>query len=156
MIAVSSRERSELIESVAGEVRGFLAAAILFNEKVAAKVGLNGTDLQCLHLLELRGSATPGDLARWSGLTTGGVTVVVDRLERAGYVKRRPNPRDRRSVIVRPIAARLRRLRAIYRSKGELLAAALSGYDVRELRLILSFFNRAKGGEAASRPTPGT
>ena len=145
---MSTPKKSELIASLEKEVRRFLAGGILFNEKVAAEVGLNGTDLQCLNLLELQGSATPGDLARWSGLTTGGVTVAVDRLERAGYVKRLPNPEDRRSNIVRPVAARLRQLQAIYKSKGDLVASVLSQYDDREQRLILSFFERINGGGA--------
>jgi DNA-binding MarR family transcriptional regulator len=139
---MSSLKRSELIESLDREVRKSIAGAILFNEKVAASFGLNGTDLQFLHLLELREAATPGDLARWSGLTTGGATVVLDRLEKAGYIKREPNPSDRRSTLIRPVAARLRKLQARYRSKGELLANAASAYSEKELLLILDFFNR--------------
>jgi len=142
MTVMSTRKSAELIQSLEQEVRKFLAAGILFNERVAAQLGLNGTDLQCLNLLELQGSATPGDIARWSGLTTGGVTVAVDRLERAGYVKREPNPKDRRSTIIRPVMARFRPLHGIYKSKSELLANALSGFNDRELALILRFFQR--------------
>lgn len=132
------------------EVRKFLAAGILFNEKVAAELGLNGTDLQFLNLLELQGSATPGDLARWSGLTTGGVTVAVDRLEKAGYVKRQPNPKDRRSNIIRPVPARLLELYLIYKSKGELVVSVLSKFSDRELEVIRRFLKRTNGAEPAS------
>ncbi len=132
------------------EVRRFLAAGILFNEKVAAELGLNGTDLQFLNLLELQGSATPGDLARWSGLTTGGVTVAVDRLEKAGYVKRQPNPKDRRSTIIRPVPARLLELYLIYKSKGELVVSVLSEFSDRELEVIRRFLKRTNGAEPAS------
>jgi DNA-binding MarR family transcriptional regulator len=128
------------------EVRRFLASGILFNEKVAAELGLNGTDLQLLNLLELQGSATPGDLARWSSLTTGGVTVAVDRLEKAGFVKREPNPKDRRSNIIRPVPKRLLDLYLIYKSKGELVVNALSGFNDRELQTIMNFLKRANGG----------
>jgi DNA-binding MarR family transcriptional regulator len=131
-------------------VRKFLAAGILFNEKVAAELGLNGTDLQFLNLLELQGSATPGDLARWSGLTTGGVTVAVDRLEKAGYVKRQPNPKDRRSNIIRPVPARLLELYLIYKSKGELVVSVLSKFSDRELEVIRRFLKRTNGAEPAS------
>jgi DNA-binding MarR family transcriptional regulator len=119
-----------------------IAATILFNERVAASVGLNGTDLQFLHLLELQEAATPGDLSRWSGLTTGGVTVVLDRLERAGYIRRKPNPADRRSTIVRPVAARLRKLAARYQSKSDLLFNVVSRYRDSELQLIVDFLSR--------------
>jgi MarR family transcriptional regulator, organic hydroperoxide resistance regulator len=147
---MSTRKRSELIQSMMLEVRRFLASGILFNEKVAAELGLNGTDLQFLNLLELQGSATPGDLARWSGLTTGGVTVAVDRLEKAGYVKRQPNPKDRRSNIIRPVPARLLELYVIYKSKGELVVSALSEFNDRDLQVIMRFLKRTNGGGTES------
>jgi len=130
------------IAELTREVRRFLAGGILFNQRVAEDVGLNATDLQCLNLLELAGSLKPGDLARCCGLTTGGVTVVLDRLEKAGYIKRKPNPDDRRSLLIHPVTAKLRKLQAIYRSKGEGLARILSAYDDRQLELILDFFRR--------------
>jgi DNA-binding MarR family transcriptional regulator len=147
---VSNRKRSELVEAMVQEVRKFLAAGILFNEKVAAELGLNGTDLQFLNLLEIEGRATPGDLARWSGLTTGGVTVAVDRLEKAGYVKRQPNPKDRRSTIIRPVPARLLELYLIYKSKGELVVSVLSEFSDRELEVIMNFLKRTNGAETIS------
>jgi DNA-binding MarR family transcriptional regulator len=143
---VSSRKRLELIEAMVLEVRRFLAAGILFNEKVAAELGSNGTDLQLLNLLELQGSATPGDLARWSSLTTGGVTVAVDRLEKAGYVKREPNPKDRRSSIIRPVPKRLLELYLIYKSKGDVVVNVLSDFNGRELETIMRFLKKANGG----------
>src|SRR5580692_1463037 len=139
---VSRRQRKELIEEMVNQVRRFLAGGILFNEKVAAELGLNGTDLQFLNLLGLQGSATPGDLAHWSGLTTGGVTVAVDRLEKAGYVKRQPNPKDRRSTIIRPVPARLLELYLIYKSKGELVVNVLSDFSDRELQVIMKFLKK--------------
>ncbi len=119
-----------------------LAGAILFNQKVADELGLNATDLQCLNLLELQGSLTPGELARCCGLTTGGVTVVLDRLEKAGYIRREANPRDRRSLLIRPVPKRLRELQKTYRSKSRSLAKALAPYSQGELELILDFVTR--------------
>jgi DNA-binding MarR family transcriptional regulator len=148
---MSSAERENLETRVNGEVRRFIAGAILFNLKVADEVGLNATDVQCLNLLELRGGATPGELARWAYLTTGGVTVVLDRMEKAGYIRRDPNPNDRRSSIVRPIAARARQLHARYRAKGQELARALGAYSEPELRLILDFLQRANSGRVEAK-----
>lgn len=148
MRAMSTDSRAELIRTLSREVRMFLAGAILYNEKVAALLGLNSTDLQFIHLLELGVAATPGDLARWSGLTSGGVTVVLDRLEKAGYVQRRPNLADRRSVLIEPVAARLRKLQSLYRSKGENLNRSLSRSNDRELRIILDFFRRTNRAES--------
>jgi DNA-binding MarR family transcriptional regulator len=144
---MSSGKRADLIESLVKEVRKFIAGVILFNEKVAASLGLNGTDLQILHLLELGEAVTPGHLARWSGLTTGGVTVVLDRLESAGYIKRQPNPADRRSTLIRTVPVQMRKLQSIYRSKGQLLLDAVSGASDSELRVILDFFHRTNTGK---------
>ena len=80
-----------------------MAHAVLFQDAVAKSVGLNSTDLQCANLLLLRGPATPGELAEWSGLTAGGaITSVIDRLERAGLVRRSRDTVDRRRVVVVP------------------------------------------------------
>ncbi len=149
---MSSLKRTALLDSVTLEVRRLIAGTILFNEKIAARVGLNGTDLQCLHLLELQGSATPGELARWAGLTTGGVTVVLDRLESAGYLRREPNPADRRSTIVRPVMARLKKLGEMYQAQGEGLARVLAGFPDPHLSLILTFLKEVnEAGAEASR-----
>ncbi|MEV7625164.1 MarR family transcriptional regulator [Actinoplanes sp. NPDC089786] len=66
----------------------------------ARAIGINQTDLICLNLLFQRGPATAGELASAVGLTTGATTTVIDRLERAGYVRRTPAPDDRRKVLV--------------------------------------------------------
>src|SRR5260370_40116809 len=84
--------RKELIESLGLAVRRSIAGAILFNQKDADEVGINLRDLQVIHLLQLHRPAQPRDLARWAFVTTGGMTVVLDRIEKAGYVKRAPNP----------------------------------------------------------------
>jgi MarR family transcriptional regulator, organic hydroperoxide resistance regulator len=138
----STSKRDELLLRLEQGVRRMLAGAIIFNQQVAESVGVNATDLQCLNLLELQGALTPGDLARCCGLTTGGVTVVLDRLEKAGYVRREANPRDRRSLLIRPVPAKMRKLHKIYRSKSQSLAEALSPYTDRELELILDFVTR--------------
>jgi DNA-binding MarR family transcriptional regulator len=145
---MSSPKNLKLMELLNGEVRRFIAGAIFFNLKVAGEVGLNGTDMQCLNLLELQGAATPGELARWAYLTTGGVTVLLDRLEKAGYVRRESNPHDRRSSIVRPVPAKFQRLYTHYRSKGEALMQVLSAYKEGELQLILDFFKRVNSRSA--------
>jgi DNA-binding MarR family transcriptional regulator len=70
------------------------------------------------------------------------MTVVLDRLEKDGYVKRKANPADRRSCIVHLIPERLRKLEGVYKSKGELLAAAIKRYNDRDLRLLIGFFDQ--------------
>ena len=148
--AASSAAGAALFEPLALEVRRFIAGAILFNQTVAEQLGMNATDMQCLHLLVLNGGAMkPGELGRCCGLSSGGVTVVLDRLEKAGYIRREANPLDRRSVIVRPQPEPMRKLEAIYRSKGEGLARVMARYDAQQLQLLLDFFKSANAaGEA--------
>ena len=77
-----------------------------FDEALAEHLGLNPTDLHCLELVIAEPGVTPGRLAELADLTSGAVTGVVDRLERAGYLTRRPDPADRRSVTLVPVPAR--------------------------------------------------
>ena len=90
------------IQGIVADLKTFAARAILHGLQSSDALALAPTDLVCMCLLQLNGEATPGWLAEMTGLTTGAVTGMVDRLERAGYVIRVPDPQDRRRVIVRP------------------------------------------------------
>ena len=79
---------------------------VAFDEALAEHLGLNATDLRCLELVIAGPGLTPSRLAELAGITSGAVTGVVDRLERAGYVTRTPDPADRRSVTIAPVPAR--------------------------------------------------
>src|ERR1700752_1752370 len=82
------------VDRIVLEIRKFIAAAIFFNAQAAEKVGLGLTRMQMIHLLQLYGPSTPSRLAAGTGLSSGGVTVALDRLEKAGYIRRAPNPDD--------------------------------------------------------------
>jgi DNA-binding MarR family transcriptional regulator len=71
-----------------------------FDNLAAQRLGVNLTDLHCLNIIERRGSVTAGELATDAGLTSGAITGVIDRLERAGYARRERDPNDRRRVGV--------------------------------------------------------
>ena len=146
---MSRSNRKELTARLSRSVRQSIASAILFNQTVADDVGINLRDLQVLHLLQLHGPSTPRDLARWACVTTGGMTVVLDRLEKDGYARRQANPADRRSCIVHLIPEGLRKLEGVYREKGKQLAHAMERYKDKELGLLIEFFERINGGEAA-------
>jgi MarR family transcriptional regulator, organic hydroperoxide resistance regulator len=144
---MSRPNRSHLRERLANSVRQFIASAILFNQKVADDVGINLRDLQVLHLLQLHGPSTPRNLATWACVTTGGMTVVLDRLEKDGYLNRQSNPADRRSCIVHLIPGSLRKLEGVYQSKGEALAGVIERYKEKDLGLLVEFFEQINGGE---------
>lgn len=82
--------------------RDLATAVIAFHEAGARRLGMTAAERKCAGIIAELGKVTPKQLAEATGLSTGAITGIVDRLERAGYAKREPNPADRRSVIVRP------------------------------------------------------
>lgn len=137
---MSSQEKREIPETLYRAVRLFIAGSSLFGQHVAEKLGLHPTDMQFLNLLDLLGPMTPGALAKRTGLSPGGVTIVVDRLVKAGYVKRTAKPGDRRSLLVGILAARQKRIKSNYESARRAFEQALQGFTEDELETVLRFF----------------
>ncbi|HMN61857.1 MAG TPA: MarR family transcriptional regulator, partial [Anaerolinea sp.] len=73
-------------------VRDYGVQLTQFRSAMNEWVGLNATDMECLRLLFAKGVSTPSELARQTGLTSGATTAMLDRLEKAGLIERRPNP----------------------------------------------------------------
>jgi DNA-binding MarR family transcriptional regulator len=142
---MSTSDRQAHVREMGEAMRVFMARAILFQEAVARSAGLNATDLQCANLLRLYGPATPGELAERAGLTAGGgITAVIDRLERAGLVHRSRDTTDRRRVVVTADAEALwRRVGAIYARIGQRWEAYLEQLDDDQLTLAIELFTRA-------------
>ena len=125
-----------------GTYRRYLSAVMLHGHASAKACDLGVSDLYALNILELAGAMTPGELGARTGLTTGPTTRLVDRLEAAGYVRRAPDPGDRRKVIVEPIGkpAQLDQVMGPARQKvGEILA----GYSPEQLEVLFDYFARA-------------
>jgi DNA-binding MarR family transcriptional regulator len=124
--------------------RELSTAVILFHEAIASRLGLSAAEWKCLGLLDQEGPATAGRLAERSGFTTGAITGIVDRLEKAGYVRREPNPKDRRSVIIQPIPSRALReqVTPIFASLGRAMAAVAGRYSDQELAAIQDYLER--------------
>ncbi|WP_307805712.1 MarR family winged helix-turn-helix transcriptional regulator [Streptomyces chrestomyceticus] len=95
-------ERERLIEELGLVMQEFQRSTDTLDQQVADRLGLNRTDLRCLDLLFGPAPMSPGELAGAAGLTTGGVTTAIDRLERSGYAARVRDTADRRRVIVTP------------------------------------------------------
>jgi DNA-binding MarR family transcriptional regulator len=137
MSSASSRE--ELIEAVLQASRKGHAQAALFSQAVADRLGLAGTDIECLDVLEQEGRLTVGRLAELTGLTTGSATRMVDRLEQAGYVRRLPDPADRRRVLVEPVAERMARVGALHDALRKAGRGLIASYDDAQLAAIASY-----------------
>ncbi len=127
-------------ERVVDGFRRAIAAIVLFNEQVAQRTGMSLTESQFMHLLALHGTMTPSELGRESGLTSGTVTGVLDRLEELGFVKRQRHPSDRRKVVVVLDEARVNaELAPYFASQAALLAAVIARFEAAELEVIADF-----------------
>lgn len=135
----SPRSRSALLTALDQVMRKATAQSALIGRRTAQKAGLNATDLECLELLCREPSATAGRLAELTGLTTGAITAVIDRLERAGFVRRVPNNHDRRSVIVEALATGPRLLQQLVEPLTRSMDKLNERYDDAELALVLDY-----------------
>src|SRR5271163_3486168 len=122
------------------EIRKFIAASIFFNAQAAEKAGLGLTDMQLLHMLQLYGPSTPSRLAGWTRLSSGGITVALDRLEKAGYLRREANPADRRSLLITLIPTRLSRIAAMYEGVENETRRLLGTLPQADLEAVVRFF----------------
>jgi len=109
--------------------RELATAVVSFHEAVARAVGMTAAERKCAGLLAERGRMTPGELAQETGLTTGAITGIVDRLAKAGYAARVAHPSDRRSVIVE--ARNADRLMALIGPVFASLSARMDQLDAR-------------------------
>ena len=114
-----------------------------YDEAVADRLGLNTTDLRCLELVIAQPAITAGRLAERADLTTGAVTGVLDRLERAGFVRRTPDPADRRSVTIAPVEARAGEVRDALAPLAKAVGGALGELSAGERRAVLGFLDTA-------------
>lgn len=117
--------------------------AMVLHQTIADRLGLNPTDHKCLEILGRAPDPTAGELAEWTGLTTGAVTAVIDRLERAGFVQRQAHPTDRRKVVVRVNPERLQEVQRLFEPLGEAMYALCSEYSEGELETIADYLTRA-------------
>ncbi|HEX3437314.1 MAG TPA: MarR family transcriptional regulator [Pseudacidobacterium sp.] len=117
-------------------------AIIFFHEAVAAHLGMTAAEWKCLGLLREHGALPASRLAELSGFTSGAITGIVDRLERAGYALRAPHPTDRRSVIVHPgkLKEMQQRVGPVFQSLLSAMARIAGHYTAAELEAIAGFF----------------
>jgi DNA-binding MarR family transcriptional regulator len=98
-----SMKREETIQAINEKIRELSTETIMFHETVADLLGLHITDHKCLDLIHRFGGMPAGRLAELTSLTTGAITGIIDRLEKAGCVKRVNDPTDRRRTIIQPV-----------------------------------------------------
>jgi DNA-binding MarR family transcriptional regulator len=132
--------KDELVHQIIGHLmHRYSTAVVLLHHAVAEHLEIGPTDLQCLDLLRERGAMAGSDLAALTGLTTGAITGVVTRLERAGYLHREPDPHDARKQKLRPSLERTQGIHHVFEPILKDLAAILEGFDSHQLSAIANF-----------------
>jgi DNA-binding MarR family transcriptional regulator len=136
----NSQERAQLLDVLIQEFRQLSTATIMFHQAVADRLHMNVTDHKCADILLRAGRLSAGELARRTGLTTGAITGVIDRLAKAGFVRRAKDPADRRRVIIEPNLKHIeRKIGPLFESMAQASARLCEPYSTDELRLILDF-----------------
>ena len=132
--------KQRLLKAVQQAGSGYGARFILVHQAVAERLGLNVIDLRCLRLASEAIEPTAGHLAKITGLTTGTITGVLDRLERARFIRRERDPQDRRKVIVKVLPSGLEKVERIMAPLSEDMNKVLEAFTEDELRAVVKFF----------------
>jgi DNA-binding MarR family transcriptional regulator len=132
--------KKDLALQVMSGARQYSIGTVLFHQTVGQLLGVNVTDMKCLDIITLNGSASPTELAEHTGLSTGATTAMIDRLENARLVVRCPHPTDRRGTIVVLSKEGIRKLPAMFASLAKAMDALVSTYSEKELRVLADFF----------------
>jgi DNA-binding MarR family transcriptional regulator len=142
----SSRQwsRAEVLNQLRSEIRDYFGALSAFDERLAEKLKLSRTDLRCLELIDRLGPLTAGRLADESGLSTGAVTFLLDRLEEAGMVRRRRDTDDRRRVWVELVPSAHKRFTRMQQPMIDEMRQVAQRFKAEELAIVRDFMQEAK------------
>lgn len=130
-------ETSPAVFELMVELRKFTRTTLILQHVIAENIGLRVTDAECIDFLQEMGPSTAGDLAKATRLTTGAITNVIDRLEKAGFVKRSADPHDRRKVIVSFLPKKHMKAKANYKNLANGVQNLFSRYDEKQLKFLI-------------------
>src|ERR1700742_5133653 len=114
----------------------------VFAKVVADRAGISSADMDCIDLVNLEGRMTAGRLAELTGLTTGAITGVVDRLEKAGLVRRERDDSDRRKVFIAIVPENIAKVGKFYEHMQRAVLKDWESYSDAELKLLLRFMTQ--------------
>lgn len=134
-------EKDQLIKQVQSAGQHETRVSLLFRHRLAAKVDLHPTDMECLEIINDRKQITPGELSALTGLSTGAMTAALKRLEHRDFITRTHSNEDRRKVFVTPVAENMPGVYALYMPFVADATALLSQYSADELKLIAHHYS---------------
>ena len=142
--------RAKAVAHLLEEARGLSGDFDKLSQAVSEEVGLSSTELLAMDLISRERQVPAGFLARELSLTTGAITGLVDRLERAGFARRAADPTDRRIVLV-TATAKERQVGELYAPLAGALRRTVEGYTEKDLATLTDFIRKlrsAVGGTA--------
>ena len=139
---MTNSTKADLQKRALMAVRDYGVHLTLFRNAMDEWAGLNTTDMECLRLLFFKGVATPSELAKHTGLTSGATTAMLDRLEKAGLIERQPNPNDRRGTLIVPEKSSSEKVASWFESARQAQDELISSYSEEELEIIADVFER--------------
>lgn len=146
-------KRVELLDALVQEMPWYVSAAVRYQIAVADQLGMPLTDIHAIGALLEIGPAGARQLADLMGMTTGAVTRLVDRLERSGYVRREPDPADRRRIVIQLVPERVADIAQYYDSMGARWQDQLSGYTNTQLEFLIDFLRQGRHHAQAETTT---
>ena len=141
---MSRARHRELAIDAQAELRRLTTAIDGLDEKAALRFGINRTDLRCVDVLTSAGPRKPTELAAAVGLSSGGLSIALERLEKAGYIRRRQHPDDRRSVVVEATDKAHKVDDEIFGRIEQRMRRLFGSYDPGELDVILRFLRQTR------------
>jgi DNA-binding MarR family transcriptional regulator len=138
-------KRTELLQRLWELGRRISTQTVFLHQAIAQGFGLNATDTKCIDLILQSGDepVTAGWLSQQSGLTTGAITHILDRLEKRQYIERVRDTEDRRRVFVRIRIESLKPMIPKYEAIGEAYRTILNDFSDQELRLICDYMEKS-------------
>jgi DNA-binding MarR family transcriptional regulator len=134
-----TKTRAALLQELENAMRKASAQGTMFAKTVADRAGISSSDMDCMDFLNVEGRMTAGRLAELTGLTTGAITGVIDRLEKAGFVRRERDDSDRRKVFIVPVAEHMMEIGRFYQLMQRAMHRQSDGYSDTELKLLLRY-----------------
>ena len=128
-----------LLQELETAMRKTSAHGTMFAKAVADQASISSSDMDCMDFLNMEGRMTAGRLAELTGLTTGAITGVVDRLEKAGFVRRERDESDRRKVFIAPVPERMVKIARLYGLLQRAMQKQAERYTDAELQLLLRY-----------------
>ena len=141
-IAARPKHRTDRVSRVDVLVREMAAQTMVTSQIVASHFGLHITDLRVLDIIFMRGQVLAGELVTATGLSSGSVTALVDRLVKAGYVERCDDPTDRRKVWVRSRNDAVMPIAMAFMPQQQRMFALWQTFSAEQLETITRFLER--------------